>query len=573
MQAAGHRRPGPSWVSRWRTRWRTAGYEVDGPLGAGRRRRRRRCRPAVRPRRARSPRAAAQIAPGPLVGHCSGATGLGALAPHEAFSLHPLMTVTADGADFAGAGAADRRQHPPRAGAGRASWRGALGMRAVEIADARPRRLPRRRVDRLELPDHARGRGRAARRHRRRSSATSSSRWSAPRSRTGRVSGPSGRSPGRWRAATRSRSPVSAPPWTSAAPELLRLFDALVRATRALAAAATGGPAGMNVIRTVAELRADAARAPARRPHDRPGSDDGRVPRGPPVADAPGPPGLRRGRRVAVREPRAVQRRRRPRRATRATRSATPALAAEVGVDYLFAPPVEEVYPPGFATTVSVAGSPRRSRAPHRGRAHFDGVTTVVTKLFNMVGARRGLLRPEGRAAGAGHPPARARPRHARSRIEVCPTVREPDGLALSSRNVQLSPDDRARATALHRALSPRCRTPCAPASATRRRPARAALAELAARGHRAGVRRARRRPTRWRPCAGSTGDVLVVLAARVGDTRLIDNQLIQRVASTTTARWRPRPCEGANHRVRSERKCPQPPAFRSPTTSTPRSR
>ncbi|MDQ6606698.1 MAG: DUF2520 domain-containing protein [Actinomycetota bacterium] len=50
--------------------------------------------------------AAANLAPGPTVGHCSGATGLEALAPHEAFSLHPLMTATADGADFAGAGAA-----------------------------------------------------------------------------------------------------------------------------------------------------------------------------------------------------------------------------------------------------------------------------------------------------------------------------------------------------------------------------------------------------------------------------------------------------------------------------------
>jgi predicted short-subunit dehydrogenase-like oxidoreductase (DUF2520 family) len=50
--------------------------------------------------------AAATVSPGPLVGHCSGATGLDALSPHEAFSLHPLMTVTLDGADFTGAGAA-----------------------------------------------------------------------------------------------------------------------------------------------------------------------------------------------------------------------------------------------------------------------------------------------------------------------------------------------------------------------------------------------------------------------------------------------------------------------------------
>ena len=79
--------------------------------------------------------AASHIARGPLVGHCSGATGLDALTPHEAFSLHPLMTVTAEGADFAGAGAAiagstSRALHFAREIAH------ALGMRAVEIAEA-----------------------------------------------------------------------------------------------------------------------------------------------------------------------------------------------------------------------------------------------------------------------------------------------------------------------------------------------------------------------------------------------------------------------------------------------------
>src|SRR5205807_2200728 len=63
------------------------------------------------------------------------------------------------------------------------------------------------------------------------------------------------------------------------------------------------------------------------------------------------------------------------------------ALAAELGVDHLFAPPVEEVYPPGFATTVSVAGITETLEGAHPGRAHFAGVNTVVTKLFHMVGA------------------------------------------------------------------------------------------------------------------------------------------------------------------------------------------
>ena len=78
--------------------------------------------------------AAAMIAPDVIVGHCSGATGLEPLAPHEAFSLHPLMTVTAEGADFAGAGAAIAGS-TPRALALAAGLAGALNMRPVEIAE------------------------------------------------------------------------------------------------------------------------------------------------------------------------------------------------------------------------------------------------------------------------------------------------------------------------------------------------------------------------------------------------------------------------------------------------------
>jgi len=79
--------------------------------------------------------AASLIAPGRLVGHCSGATGLDALAPHEAFSLHPLMTVTADGARFDGAGAAIAGSTPRALQLAR-ELADTLGMRPVEIADA-----------------------------------------------------------------------------------------------------------------------------------------------------------------------------------------------------------------------------------------------------------------------------------------------------------------------------------------------------------------------------------------------------------------------------------------------------
>lgn len=80
-------------------------------------------------------RAAAAIAPGRLVGHCSGATGLGPLAPHDALGLHPLMTVTAAGAVFAGAGAAIAGS-TPRALAVAHALADVLGLRAVELRDA-----------------------------------------------------------------------------------------------------------------------------------------------------------------------------------------------------------------------------------------------------------------------------------------------------------------------------------------------------------------------------------------------------------------------------------------------------
>jgi predicted short-subunit dehydrogenase-like oxidoreductase (DUF2520 family) len=113
---------------------RNAGYEIAGPLGRGadgtgadyvll-------CVPD-----AEIARAAASVAVGPLVGHCSGATGLDVLAPHEAFSLHPLMTVTADGAEFAGAGAAVAGS-TPRALEVATALAHALRMRPVQIADA-----------------------------------------------------------------------------------------------------------------------------------------------------------------------------------------------------------------------------------------------------------------------------------------------------------------------------------------------------------------------------------------------------------------------------------------------------
>jgi pantoate--beta-alanine ligase len=199
-------------------------------------------------------------------------------------------------------------------------------------------------------------------------------------------------------------------------------------------------------------------------------------------------------------------------------------LATEVGVDYVFAPPVEEVYPPGFGTTVSVAGVTETLEGAHRGRAHFDAVATVVTKLFNIASPDVAYFGQKD-AQQAVVIRRLVRDLDIPVAIEVCPTVREADGLAMSSRNVHLSPADRARATALHRALR-------AAADAVRvgeRDPGAArdlALAELA---------RVDIEPDYLELVSADTmapldridREALAVLAAPVGGTRLIDNEPI----------------------------------------------
>ncbi|MGA8744813.1 MAG: pantoate--beta-alanine ligase, partial [Solirubrobacterales bacterium] len=129
-------------------------------------------------------------------------------------------------------------------------------------------------------------------------------------------------------------------------------------------------------------------------------------------------------------------------------------LAAEAGVDLIYAPPVEQVYPPGFASQVEVTGGlieVLEGNPASRGPAHFRGVTTVVAKLFNSV-------QPNVAYFGQKDAQQAAVIRRMASdldfpvRIEVLPTVREPDGLAMSSRNAYLRDEDRQRAAALSRA-------------------------------------------------------------------------------------------------------------------------
>ncbi len=127
------------------------------------------------------------------------------------------------------------------------------------------------------------------------------------------------------------------------------------------------------------------------------------------------------------------------------------AICESEGVDIVFAPPVEEIYLPGFDTTVSVGAVAKPLEGAAR-PGHFDGVATVVAILFDLVRADHAyfgqkdaqqvmVIRQMARDLAIG------------TDVVTCPTVREADGLALSSRNVHLSPEERSAATVLRRAL------------------------------------------------------------------------------------------------------------------------
>ena len=199
-------------------------------------------------------------------------------------------------------------------------------------------------------------------------------------------------------------------------------------------------------------------------------------------------------------------------------------LAAEAGADLLFAPPPEEVYPPGFSTTVAVRGVSEPLEGEHRGVAHFDGVTTVVTKLLNMVGPDVAYFGQKD-AQQALVIAKLVRDLDMPVRIEVAPTVREPDGLALSSRNARLEGSDRERALALAEAL----RAAEEAVAAGERDVHRVRTAALAA------MKTYDVEPeylelvstTDLSPVAAIDGETLLAVAARVGGVRLIDNTIL----------------------------------------------
>ncbi len=200
------------------------------------------------------------------------------------------------------------------------------------------------------------------------------------------------------------------------------------------------------------------------------------------------------------------------------------AVCADEGVDLVWAPPVDEVYVPGFDTTVAVGAI----ASPLEGRArpgHFDGVATVVAILFGLIGAEHAYFGQKD-AQQVMVIRRMARDLALPTEVIACPTVREPDGLALSSRNVHLSPAERAAAPVLRRALL-------------------AAGAEWRA-GERSAevLRRTMRATLAAEPLAGPEyvsvadaltlreldeldGPALLSLAVRFGSTRLIDNELL----------------------------------------------
>ena len=201
--------------------------------------------------------------------------------------------------------------------------------------------------------------------------------------------------------------------------------------------------------------------------------------------------------------------------------------AAELGVDVLYAPPVEEVYPAGFATTVRVDGLGDVLEGASRGAGHFAGVCTVVAKLLNVVTPDVAFFGQKD-AQQVAVLRRMVRDLDVPVVLEVVPTVRESDGLAMSSRNRRLAADERDRALALSRALQAAERA----VDAGERDAAAVERAARAAMGALEPEYLALVDPDSFSPVQQVNGRVLVAVAARVGGTRLIDNTIIHTAAT-----------------------------------------
>jgi pantoate--beta-alanine ligase len=175
-------------------------------------------------------------------------------------------------------------------------------------------------------------------------------------------------------------------------------------------------------------------------------------------------------------------------------------LAEEAGVDVLFAPPADEMYPEGYATWVDVGELGRRLEGEFR-PDHFRGVATVCLKLFNIVRPDRAYFGQKD-AQQAAVVKQLVRDLNLGLDIRIVPTVRDEDGLALSSRNAYLSPEERAAARALPKALATRDL-----------QQAEHLLADL---------------DVDYLEEANFNGQRVLAAAVRVGRTRLIDNVVLE---------------------------------------------
>ncbi|RLK52601.1 pantoate--beta-alanine ligase [Microbacterium telephonicum] len=463
--------------------------------------------------------AAALVPIGAIVGHLSGATTLAPLAHADAFSVHPLRSVTGADAAFDGVPAALSASSDRAYDAALALVR-TLGLAAFEVADAdraayhaaasvAANYLTAVAGFAEELAASA-GVPLSALEPLVTGTVDTWQRLGAAAALTGPVARGDDDTVARQRGAVAERTP-----------ERLALFDALTQATRDLAASEPGGVApAPRVVRTVSELRDVLSTAR-------------------PVRFVPTMGALHEGHLSLLRAarsdggtvvlsifvnptqfdeqadldayPRTVKR--------------DLELARTAGVDVVFLPTAAEMYPAGAATSVRVRGPLTETlEGARRGPGHFDGVATIVLSLLQVV-------RPVAAYFGAkdAQQVAVVRRMVADLRVPVdivvCPTSREPDGLARSSRNVRLSAPDRERALAISRGL--RAATD---AVATGIRDAARlcdAVSHVLAEAGVAPEYVAFVDPDTFVPVADLDGPAVLAVAARVGETRLIDNVIL----------------------------------------------
>lgn len=200
-------------------------------------------------------------------------------------------------------------------------------------------------------------------------------------------------------------------------------------------------------------------------------------------------------------------------------------LCQEAGCDLLFIPTVEQIYPQGYRTYVEVEGLTDLLCGASR-PGHFRGVTTVVAKLFNIVKPHVAVFGQKD-AQQAIVLRRMARDLNQDLEIEVAPTIREPDGLAMSSRNTYLNREERAQATVLYRALE--WARGQIDSGERRAEPLIRGMAEMIGAVQMADVDYIAIVDTdRLCPVRRLRGEVLIALAVRFGRARLIDNFLIQ---------------------------------------------